>query len=148
MVAIADERSPLRRDKSLFDGLGTGDELRHVLEVAAHGDGRDWVVVVDDAHLIDDRRALEAVLAAGERCRVVVGGRADHLHGQFRHWTRQVRRSGVGLLLQPRLEADGNLLGVRLPRRVGVPMVPGRGFVVAHGDVALVQVGGTDLLAA
>jgi S-DNA-T family DNA segregation ATPase FtsK/SpoIIIE len=148
MVAIADERSPLRSETEIFDGLGTIDELQHVLEVAAHGDGRDWVVVVDDAHCIDDPGALAAVVAAGERCRVIVGGRADQLHGHFGHWTRQVRRSGAGLLLQSRLDTDGDLLGVRLPRRLGVPMLPGRGFVVSRGEVALVQVGGTDLAAA
>lgn len=148
MVAVADERSPLRSETEIFDGLGTIDELQHILEVAAHGDGRDWVVVVDDAHCIDDPGALAAVVAAGERCRVIVGGRADQLHGHFGHWTRRVRRSGAGLLLQPRLDADGDLLGVRLPRRLGVPMLPGRGFIVSRGDVALVQVGGIDLVAA
>ena len=50
-----------------------------------------------------------------------------------------VRQSRSGLLLQPDLAADGDLLGVRLPRRVPVAMVPGRGFMVENGTATLVQ---------
>ncbi len=140
-VAVCAQDSPLRSCGTLFDGVGTLDELHRVLEVAARGDGRRWLVVVDDAHLIADPGRLEDLAAAGERCRLLVGGRAPQLHGQFGHWTRHVRRGGTGLLLQPRLDADGDLLGVRLPRRVGVPFVPGRGFLVQAGEARLIQAG-------
>ena len=84
--------------------------------------------------------ALEPLLGPGSRCRVVVGGRSDHLHGSFGHWTRVVRRSSTGLLLNPRLDTDGDLLGVRLPRRVPVPLQAGRGFLVTDADAVIVQV--------
>jgi hypothetical protein len=41
--------------------------------------------------------------------------------------------------VQPDLAADGDLLGVRLPRRLTVPLVPGRGFAVENGQATLIQ---------
>ncbi len=146
-VAVAGERSGLRADAGRFDAVGELHQLHQVLDLAVRGDGRQWLVVVDDAHLLDEPAELDPLARRAQRCRLLVGGRADHLHGQFGHWTRQVRRSGTGLLLQPRLDADGDLLGVRLPRRVPVPLVPGRGFVVTRGDSTLVQVAAADLIA-
>ena len=48
---------------------------------------------------------------------VVAAGRADALRGLYSHWTRTVRAGRVGLLLQPDVDLDGDLLSVRLPRR-------------------------------
>jgi hypothetical protein len=45
------------------------------------------------------------------------------------------------VLLQPDLAADGDLLGTRLPRRLAVPLVPGRGFAVESGQATLMQLG-------
>jgi S-DNA-T family DNA segregation ATPase FtsK/SpoIIIE len=96
-------------------------------------------VLVDDADRFDDRDGrLAALLEAGAR--VAAAGRADGLRGQFGHWTRAVRASRVGLLLHPDTDLDGELLGVRLPRRADVPLRPGRGYLVEAGRPALVQV--------
>lgn len=146
LVGVADRDSPVRADVSLFDGLGTLDELEAVLALAAVDREREWVVVVDDAHLLDAPPGVEDLLRAAH-CRFVVGGRADHLQGRVGHWTRSVRRCGSGVLLRPRLESDGDLLGVRLPRRLSVPMPAGRGFVVRGGVAKLVQMAGADLAA-
>jgi S-DNA-T family DNA segregation ATPase FtsK/SpoIIIE len=70
---------------------------------------------------------------------LVVAGRADALRAQYAHWTRAVRRSRLGVLLQPNPDVDGDLLGVQLPRRAPVAMVRGRGYVVNGGDVELAQ---------
>jgi S-DNA-T family DNA segregation ATPase FtsK/SpoIIIE len=43
--------------------------------------------------------------------------------------------------LHPELDVDGDLLGVRLPRRTNAVFPPGRGFLVNRGEVELVQVG-------
>ena len=139
LVAIADDRSPLTRIHGLFDAVGALGDLGKVLDVAAIDEERSWFVVVDDAHLHDEPGALEPLLRPGSPCRVVVGGRSEHLHGSFGHWTRAVRRSSTGLLLNPRLDTDGDLLGVRLPRHLSVPLHPGRGFLVADADAAVVQ---------
>jgi S-DNA-T family DNA segregation ATPase FtsK/SpoIIIE len=51
--------------------------------------------------------------------------------------------SRLGLLLQPDVDLDGDLLGTVLPRRGAVaPLaaVPGRGYLVVDGRPGLVQV--------
>lgn len=143
VVAVADERSPLRHEARIVDALGTLDQLGHVLDHAVEDTARRWLVVVDDAHRIGEAPALER-LEGLAHCRLVVGGRSDRLGSMFGHWTRSVRAAGMGILLHPRLDADGDLLGVRLPRSTAAPMLAGRGFVVAGGDVSLVQVGHLD----
>ena len=63
--------------------------------------------------------------------------------GQARHyapWIREVRKDGTGLLLDPDLDLDGELLSVSLPRRSNVVFPPGRGYLVAGGTVRLIQV--------
>ncbi len=146
MVAVAESRSPLSGDTELFDALGTVEQLTKVFELAAVDTAREWILMVDDAHGIEDPLGLGELIKS-QHCRIVVGGRSEQLHGQFSHWTRGVRRSGTGLLLQPRLDADGDLLGVRLPRRLTTPLVPGRGFLVSAGECTLVQVAGAELAA-
>jgi S-DNA-T family DNA segregation ATPase FtsK/SpoIIIE len=102
------------------------------------------LVLVDDADRMDDTEGvLAALLAAGDTrpdVHVVAAARPDALRARYDHWARTVRRSGVGLLLQPDADVDGDLLGVRLPRRPPVPRVAGRGYLVADGSVRLVQV--------
>ena len=53
---------------------------------------------------------------------------------------RPLRRSKLGVLLRPDIDLDGDILGVTLPRRAPVAMVPGRGYVAAGGEADLVQV--------
>jgi S-DNA-T family DNA segregation ATPase FtsK/SpoIIIE len=63
--------------------------------------------------------------------------------GQARHyapWVRELRKDGTGLLLDPDLDLDGELLGVRLPRRSNAFFPPGRGYLVAGGVARLIQV--------
>ncbi len=141
VVAVADERSPLRADPGVLDAAGAPAFLREVLAAAAT-DPRRWWVLVDDAPLAEDRDGLLAALARARRpgLHLVAAGRTDDLRSGYGHWTRQVRQSRTGVLLQPALPGDGDLLSVRLPRRVGAPLVPGRGFLVAAGEAALVQV--------
>ena len=55
-------------------------------------------------------------------------------------WIRELRKDGHGLLLDPNLELDGDLLGVRLPRRTNAVHPPGRGYAVAGGVATPVQV--------
>ena len=51
-----------------------------------------------------------------------------------------VNAEGTGLLLQPNLDIDGDLLGAVLPRRSIVAIGPGRGYVINDGAAELVQV--------
>jgi S-DNA-T family DNA segregation ATPase FtsK/SpoIIIE len=125
-----------------LDAAGSLDELAGIVR-AASTDPRRWVVLVDDAPAVDDVQGVLAELLAARRpdVHVVGGGRADDLRGGFAHWTRPLRQARAGVLLRPNLAADGDLLGVRLPRRVPVGLgVAGRGFVVRSGQPTLVQV--------
>ena len=133
VVAICGERSPLFK-LDLLDAAGDLAGLAGYLRVAARHDRR-WVLLVEDAPVTDDR---DGVLAALVGCRrpglhVVAGGQVDDVRRQFVHWSRPVRQSRTGLLLNPDLVADGDIFSVRLPRRVPVGLGPGRGFVVNAG---------------
>jgi S-DNA-T family DNA segregation ATPase FtsK/SpoIIIE len=100
------------------------------------------VLLVDDAELLDDQAAVLATLLATPRpdLLVVAAGRNDGLRGQYGSWLRRVRMSRAGLLLQPDADLDGDLLGVRLPRRPLVRFGPGRGYLVEGGAAEVVQV--------
>ncbi|MGH8884800.1 MAG: FtsK/SpoIIIE domain-containing protein [Egibacteraceae bacterium] len=140
LVGVCDERSPLFSVQAL-DAAGSLPDLAHVLR-AGLGDARRWFVLVDDAPLVDDEGGvLAGALRPGRPgLHVVAAGRTDELRSGYGHWTRHVRQSRTGLILQPDLGADGEILGVRLPRRVSVPLVAGRGFVVNAGVPTLAQI--------
>ncbi|MGH8901711.1 MAG: FtsK/SpoIIIE domain-containing protein [Egibacteraceae bacterium] len=140
LIGVCDERSPLWPLQAL-DAAGPLPDLAHVLR-AGLADARRWFVLVDDAPLIDDEDGvLAAVLRPGRPgLHVIAAGRTDDLRGGYGHWTRHVRQARTGILLQPDLAADGEILGVRLPRRVSVPLVAGRGFVVNAADPSLAQI--------
>ena len=92
--------------------------------------------------MADDQGGVLAGLLAAPRSDLIVvaAGRNDGLRGPYGTWLRRVRMSRAGLLLQPDVEADGDLLGVRLPRRPLVVMRPGRGYLVESGSIEVVQV--------
>jgi S-DNA-T family DNA segregation ATPase FtsK/SpoIIIE len=137
---VAPGRSPLA---TLVPGA-------HRLELAGTA-GRDpferpgppALVLVDDAERADDPLGLlEELLVPDRWCRplvVAVAARNDAYRRTFAGLLREVRRSRLGFLLQPDADLDGELLGTTLPRRAPVPWVPGRGYLVADGVAALVQ---------
>ena len=100
-------------------------------------DGRLHVVLVDDAESVDD--SLGFVAGAGERVHVVAAARTDAVHAAYGHWTRDLRRSRLGLVLHAEPE-DGALVGASLPRRREPWTSPGRGHLVVDGRPELVQV--------
>jgi S-DNA-T family DNA segregation ATPase FtsK/SpoIIIE len=98
------------------------------------------VIVVDDAELVDDDGTLAAILGLGrDDLHVVAAGRPDVLRSTYGHWTAAVRRSRLGVLLQPDPDIDGDLLGTTLPRRRAVAPRPGRGYLVVDGQPEMVQ---------
>jgi S-DNA-T family DNA segregation ATPase FtsK/SpoIIIE len=139
LVGVCEPRSLLHAVDA-FDAIGSLAELHHIVR-AATTDRRRWFVFVDDAPSVDDGDGvLMAALRSGRPdLHVVAAGRGDDVRAAYGHWLRIVRQSRTGVLLQPDLAADGDLLGVRLPRRLAVPLVPGRGFVVEDGQAALLQ---------
>ena len=102
------------------------------------------VIVIDDAGELAEAvcaGAIETLLRRGRDRDVHVVAALER--GQARHyapWIRELRKDGTGLLLDPDLDLDGELLGVRLPRRSNAFFPPGRGYLVASGIARLIQV--------
>ncbi len=71
---------------------------------------------------------------------VFVAGTTDELVTGYRGFVVDVRKGRTGLLLSPQSAADGDLLGVRLSRATGGPVVPGRGLLAVRGSVEPLQV--------
>jgi S-DNA-T family DNA segregation ATPase FtsK/SpoIIIE len=115
---------------------------------ARDGDGgaAPLIVVIDDAGELAEAicaGALETLLRRGRDRDVRVVAALER--GQARHyapWVRELRKDGTGLLLDPDLDLDGELLGVRLPRRSNAFFPPGRGYLVVSGTARLIQVAG------
>ena len=84
------------------------------------------------------RSALARLAADGTV--IVAAARGETLRQRPGHWTSIVRRSRTGVVLAGlQSAADGDLLGVTLPRGFPVDARPGRGWLVDHGDVSVAQ---------
>ncbi|ALV45220.1 hypothetical protein MB46_06605 [Arthrobacter alpinus] len=70
---------------------------------------------------------------------MVSAGRTSDLRALYSHWTKPVRKSRLGVLLQPSADYDGELLGVSRPRRAPVELSPGRGYAAIAGRFELVH---------
>ena len=151
MWLLAPRRSPLR-DMAIWErSAATGDACAQVIgdlvEEIASRDGSSPRILV----FIDDGGEIADPAVAANLERAVKSGRDSSItflaavetgaaRGFGVPWIRELRRDGHGFLLAPDLLADGDLLGTRLPRRIAVPMTPGRGFLVSRGTAELVQV--------
>lgn len=106
------------------------------------GDERDVLVVVDDAHRIDDDdHGTFAAIARGDRPNVMllVGARADAVRSAYGHWTREVAKARCGVVMSNRGDPDGDVLGVNIPRRPLVAARPGLGWIVDGGALRQIQ---------
>jgi S-DNA-T family DNA segregation ATPase FtsK/SpoIIIE len=113
------------------------------LLVAARRSNPRLAVLVDDADTLLDS-AVEPVLREVARLAERDGGllvcatATSSLAAQYRGLAVEVARRRTGLLLGPLGAADGDLLGVRLPRHRGAGT--GRGLLVRRGEVTEIQV--------
>ncbi|WP_420451481.1 FtsK/SpoIIIE domain-containing protein [Ilumatobacter sp.] len=118
-------------------------DRRHPVDGAAIvGSEGPTLVVVDDAHRVDDHDGALAAIVRGEHPRVTVfaGGRADGVRSSYGHWTREVARCRCGIVMTSRGDPDGDLLGVQLPRRSLIPARPGLAWIVDPGPQRQVQI--------
>ncbi len=140
LIAIAGRRSALRECPVLGRVVTGIDELPALAAELRAGDALK-LLLIDDADAVEDQgRALGDLFAAPlPALHAVVAGRTDALK-TLGHWSAGVRRSRIGLLLQPDLQVDGPLLGVTLPRRPEPPARPGCGYRVDPRGFELVQV--------
>ena len=139
LVGVANTDSPLF-DDGAFDAGGPVSELEGVFESALEDDGR-WIIVVDDADRIDldDGALFDIARNAPANVTILASVRSSTARQAYGHWTRFVRSSGVGILLEPDPSVDGELLGVRLPKKRLEPLA-GRGYSVASGELDVIQV--------
>jgi S-DNA-T family DNA segregation ATPase FtsK/SpoIIIE len=102
------------------------------------------LLLVDDAELVDDCSLLsELVRGRQPDMHIVAAGSADALRALYGHWTQDVRRSRIGCALRPNVAADGDLWQTALPRQGPQRFPTGRGYLLADGEVELVQLGHT-----
>ena len=121
--------------------LGLVDELIGQVQQ----DRRPRLVVIDDLdELLDGpcAMALDRLWRSGRdaRCRWIVSMASYRAATSFEPIVRALLAGRHGLLLQPDTAADGDLLGVRLPRRAGLRFPAGRGYLIGDGSPKLVQV--------
>ena len=146
VLALAHPRSPLAADPRIHRVVdpGAAEELPPLVASSAPV----VLVLVDDADAIEDPRLESLGSSRRPNLLVVVAGRSDVLRTNYGHWTRPLRRSKLGVLLRPDSDLDGDLLGVRLPRRPPVAMAVGRGYIVNNGEPVLAQIALPDPLPA
>ncbi|MDQ3932399.1 MAG: FtsK/SpoIIIE domain-containing protein, partial [Actinomycetota bacterium] len=140
LTGVTPRPSRLRVSPDL-DGLVTdAHRLPEVLQALGE-DPRPQLLLVDDADAQDDSQGAFEQLLRRRRpdVHLIVAGRANVLRSLYGHWTQSVRRSKCGVLLRPDVDLDGDLLGVRLPRRAPAAVTVGRGWLVDNGEMEFVQ---------
>ncbi|SEG90694.1 DNA segregation ATPase FtsK/SpoIIIE, S-DNA-T family [Thermomonospora echinospora] len=146
VLLLTPRRSPLSALKGhpgvlgVLDADAAEDDL-----LDAVGEEHRYVVVVDDAELLDETAlddALRGVLRTardGEHA-VVIGGTTEDLGRGYRGFLSDARRSRSGVLLSADSPDDGELFGLRLPRNAGLAGPTGRGLLVLQGSTSQIQV--------
>jgi S-DNA-T family DNA segregation ATPase FtsK/SpoIIIE len=108
-------------------------------------DGRSVYVFVDDGGELNEASVVSSLerivrVARDGSLRVIAAVETTAARGFGLGWVRELRKEGHGLLLQPDLSSDGDILSAGLPRRLATPLSPGRGFAISRGTAELVQV--------
>ncbi|QOW64675.1 FtsK/SpoIIIE domain-containing protein [Rothia terrae] len=137
--AICSRRSPLASED--FDHLAVGDDEVPALVAQLRLASGPVVLLIDDADSFADNDKSIAGLVDSPvpgLC-IVAAGRSDELRTLYSHWTKTLRKAKCGVLLQPNVDLDGDLLGARIPRKAPVELSVGRGYAVSNGNVHLVQ---------
>ncbi len=150
LVLLAPRRSPLtslhvwqRSAKGLSD---CEDLAREIEETIDDRDGSEppLVVVVDDGTELVDSRAdssIERIVRRGRDVGIYVIGAAESTSAlrSYSGWVPEIRKDRRAILLNPDPDIDGDLVAVKLPRRAGPGLPPGRGYLATDGGVELVQ---------
>jgi S-DNA-T family DNA segregation ATPase FtsK/SpoIIIE len=102
-------------------------------------------VLIDDADLLAEGplwvRLEDLIRGGGDRDQVIVlAGTPDAVGVAFRGPLAQARRAKLGLLLCPASAHDGEIFGIRLPRRDRRDEPPGRGWLTRGGKAIRLQV--------
>lgn len=137
--AICNRRSPLA--EANLDRVAVGADQVPALLAGLRLERGPVFLLIDDAENFDDGdQSIAALLATNQAglC-IIASGRSADLRGLYSHWSKTVRKSRLGVLLQPDVDYDGELLGVMVPRRAPVMITRGRGYACVGGQATLVQ---------
>jgi S-DNA-T family DNA segregation ATPase FtsK/SpoIIIE len=128
-------------------GLDECEQLATQLAASARDRNVDtpYLVVVDDGDLLLEGKAaysLERLIKLGrDSGLILLAASTSHVvHRTFGTWLTDVRKCKHGLLLRPDVEIDGEIFGVKLPRRSRQFFPSGRGYLVRRSSAALIQV--------
>ncbi|QWW19525.1 FHA domain-containing protein [Schaalia sp. 19OD2882] len=137
--AVCNRRSPLAGAD--LDRVVTDEADVPALLAALLLQTEPVLLLVDDAERIADSDGSlgNLVSAAPANVRVAAAGRNDDIRGLYSHWTKTLRRSRCGVVLQPNIDMDSDLLSARIPRRSPVAMTVGRGYLCLNGSAHLLQ---------
>ena len=136
---ICDRRSPLA--SADLDRVAVGADEVPAMLASLRLERGPVFLLVDDAERMDDTdQSLAGVVSSGQSglC-VIAAGRAADLRSLYSHWTKTLRKSRLGVLLQPDVDYDGDLLGATLPRKAPGAITTGRGYIGVGGQMALIQ---------
>lgn len=146
VVIVASHESGLTRSRSSCRvAVGIEEGSRLLRDILNESDP-DRLVVVDDLHDFantDIDFLISDILreARGRGWMVAASANAETIRRAYDGSLRDVRGNKAGILLQPDLEVDGDIVGVRLPRAVNTVWPPGRGYLVIGGMYDLCQIG-------
>lgn len=102
------------------------------------------IVLIDDGDELFDVLSADALQstirwARDNDVRFVIAAESHAAHRAFGGWIAELKKEKHGLLLDPEVDVDGDLLSARLPRRKA-SFPPGRGYFVSRGDCRLTQI--------
>ena len=99
------------------------------------------LLLIDDVERIDDPdQSLSNLVGTNlPDLHIIAAGRSDELRSMYSHWSKALRKSRCGVLLQPNPDFDGELLSVTIPRTAPVAMGCGRGYACVAGSARFIQ---------
>jgi S-DNA-T family DNA segregation ATPase FtsK/SpoIIIE len=126
-------------------GAADGAALLEKIAGVAERFGRRTLVVVDDLGELCDTEADTALTELLRSARdhpitVIVAADNTVARRQYSGAIPEIRKDGIGVLLQPDTDSDGDLVGVTLPRRTQGAWAEGRGYYAARGTAELIHV--------
>ncbi len=148
---VAPRRTPLL-EAPWWREAGSGADAADALACRLEDRLRDheaspmpWLVVVDDGEELADTPGGNALATLLRRARdvdltVLAAVQTHTAHRAFGGWITGLRKARQGIILNPNVDTDGDLYGVRLPKKASRRFPPGRGYLVSRGPVDYVQV--------
>lgn len=139
VFGLCSRRSPLA-DARLDQVANSPDETAPVIAAIRLQRGPVLLLIDDAERFADTDQSIAALVGnSPANLHIVAAGRADDLRSLYNHWTKTLRKSRCGVLLQPNIDFDGELLGAQIPRKAPVRISTGRGYACTGGAVELVQ---------